>query len=239
MNYEKLKLSLVIPCYNESDNLEKLVSRISSIENNFYEIILVNNGSTDKTRSVAKRLIEDRIKFKLINLNENIGYGHGIMAGVKKATGDFIAWTHADLQTDPIDVIGAFDKYTSNADFKNSIIKGKRVGRNFFDFFFTYCMGVISSVLLKVKISDVNAQPKIFHHSFKNLLEKYPKDFSLDLYLLYQAKINRYKIIEYPVNFKNRLHGESKGGGTIIGKIKLITRTLLYIINLKSKINNY
>ena len=239
MSYENLKLSLVVPCYNESENIEKLINRISSIEDNFYEIILVNNGSNDKTKSVTKRLIKEKRQFKLINLKENIGYGHGIMTGVKKATGDFIAWTHADLQTDPIDVVGAFKQYTENGDYKNSIIKGKRVGRNFFDFFFTYCMGIISSFLLKVKISDVNAQPKIFHHSFLSLIDEYPKDFSLDLYLLYQAKINGYKIYEYPVDFKNRLHGESKGGGTIIGKIKLITRTLSYINDFKSKLNKY
>tara|TARA_B100001564_G_C20240634_1_gene490330 strand:+ start:27 stop:326 length:300 start_codon:yes stop_codon:yes gene_type:complete len=98
-------------------------------------------------------------------------------------------------------------------------------------------MGIISSFLLKVKISDVNAQPKIFHNNFLKLLKKYPEDFSLDLFILYKAKVNGYKIYEHPVDFKNRLYGEAKGGGTIIGKIKLIIRTLSYIINLKSKLN--
>ena len=98
-------------------------------------------------------------------------------------------------------------------------------------------MGVISSFLLKVNISDVNAQPKMFHNNFLKLLTKYPKDFSLDLFVLYKAKVNGYEIYEYPVNFKNRLYGDAKGGGTIIGKIKLIMRTLSYTSKLKSKLN--
>ena len=238
MNSKKLKLSLIIPCYNESDSLELLINKLFKIEDNFYEIILVNNGSTDDTKSIVNKLIRKKLKFRLINLNENIGYGHGIMSGVKESSGDIIAWTHADLQTDPIDVVDAFNKYIKFPDYKNSIIKGKRVGRNFFDFFFTFCMGVISSFLLKVNISDVNAQPKMFHIDFLKLLTQYPKDFSLDLFVLYKAKVNGYEIYEHPVDFKNRLYGEAKGGGTIIGKIKLIIRTLSYIIDLKSKLNN-
>ena len=237
MNSEELKLSLIIPCYNESDNLDLLINKISQIEDNFYEIILVNNGSTDNTDSTAKDLIRGKPKFRLININKNIGYGHGIMSGVKNSSGDIIAWTHADLQTDPADVVDVFNEYIKYPDYKNSIIKGKRVGRNFFDFFFTFCMGVISSFLLKVNISDVNAQPKMFHKNFLKLLTKYPKDFSLDLFVLYKARVNGYEIYEHPVDFKNRLYGEAKGGGTIIGKIKLIMRTLSYIINLKSKLN--
>ena len=132
MNFKKLKLSLIIPCYNESDNLELLINKLFEIEHNFYEIILVNNGSIDDTKSIAKGLIRGKPKFRLINLNKNIGYGHGIMSGVKKSSGDIIAWTHADLQTDPIDVVDAFNEYIKFPDYKNSIIKGKRIGRNFF-----------------------------------------------------------------------------------------------------------
>ena len=125
------------------ENIPALIKKLKGINNKSVEIILVNNGSTDNSKEVLQKNINFQIpKIRLINLKKNIGYGHGIMAGVKKATGDFIAWTHADLQTDPIDVIGAFKQYTRNRDYKNSIIKGKRVGRNFFDFFFKFLVNV-------------------------------------------------------------------------------------------------
>ena len=169
------------------------------------EIILVNNGSTDNTKNIAKELISNKSNFELINISENIGYGHGIMSGVKAASGSIIAWTHADLQTDPNDVINAFNSYIKYPDYENSIIKGKRIGRNFFDFLFTYFMGLISSFYLRIKISDINAQPKMFHRNFLKYLDNYPNDFSLDLFLLYQAKNNDVKIYEYPVDFKKRI----------------------------------
>ncbi len=235
MDNKNLKLSLIIPCYNESDNIKLLIDRISKIEYFIDEIILVNNGSTDTTGIIAEKLIYGKSNYKLINIEINVGYGDGIMSGVREASGDIIAWTHADLQTDPQDVIDAFNAYVNYPDFKSSIIKGKRIKRNFFDFFFTYCMSLLSSFLLKVKVSDVNAQPKMFHRNFLNRLKNYPKDFSLDLYLLYIAKINHYKVYEHPVYFKKRMLGMSKGGGTILGKIYLIKNTINYILNLKSK----
>mgnify|MGYP001273896296 CR=1 FL=1 len=236
MEKNKLKLSLIIPCYNEYKNLRLLVEKISKLDYKHLEIIIVNNGSTDNTKFLANELIKNESKFKLLNIQKNIGYGHGIMTGVKEASGDIIAWTHADLQTDPNDVIDVFNAYIHLPKFENSIIKGYRKGRNFFDFSFTYFMGLISSFLLKVKLSDINAQPKMFHRNFLKYLDKYPNDFSMDLFLLYQARSNDIAIHQYPVDFKKRLHGKAKGGGSIIGKIRLIIRTFSYILKLKSKL---
>jgi hypothetical protein len=66
----------------------------------------------------------------------------------------------------------------------------------------------------------------------------YPLDFSLDLYFLVIAKTNNYRIINHEVIMKKRLYGEAKGGGSLKGKIKLIKRTLFYIIELKKKLWN-
>lgn len=239
MNSTNQRLSLIIPCYNESDNLNTLFNSLLEIDNNLYEIIFVNNGSSDNTKSVLVDLIKnDKSKYHLINIDKNIGYGHGIMTGVKRSKGDIIAWTHADLQTHPKDVVNAFNIYIQNPDYDKSIIKGKRLGRNLFDSFFTFSMAIISSILLGIKLSDINAQPKMFHRKFLNELKNFPNDFSLDLYLLYNAKIKGYSILECPVNFEKRIYGQSKGGGSIVGKLKLIKRTLSYMFNLRGKLKN-
>ena len=66
-------------------------------------------------------------------------------------------------------------------------------------------------------------------------MEDPPDDFSLDLYLLYIARTNELSIIDHPVYFSKRLYGEAKGGGTLIGKWKLIKRTWTYIYQLSKK----
>ena len=73
----------------------------------------------------------------------------------------------------------------------------------------------------------------MFHRDFLEKLTESPTDFSLDLYLLFQARLHNFPILEYPVKFRKRLHGESKGGGSLKGKWKLIRRTLSYMLKLK------
>ena len=113
------------------------------------------------------------------------------------------------------------------------ILKGKRLNRNIIDIFFTNGMSILVGLLFRCKLTDINAQPKIFHRNFLKLLNDPPIDFSLDLYLLLTAKINNYKILENPLVVHKRIAGEAKGGGSLIAKIKLTLRTFDYIYKIK------
>ena len=145
-----IKLSIIIPCFNESKNIPELLRRFENFRGKGYEVILIDNGSTDDTFDILnKKLNNQMYRFiRVLRVKKNIGYGHGIMMGINAAKGEVIAWTHADLQTDPGDIIGAFDLYINTLDYQNYLLKGKRVGRNKFDTFFTWGMSILSSVLL-------------------------------------------------------------------------------------------
>jgi hypothetical protein len=130
-------------------------------------------------------------------------------------------------------VLEAYKIFVDHPEYPNCILKGRRVGRNPLDALFTAGMSLLSCTLLRVPLTDVNAQPKIFHKNFLKKLPNPPLDFSLDLYLLYQARVNKYQILEHHVNFGKRLYGESKGGGSLKGKWKIIRRTLSYMLKLK------
>ncbi len=233
------KLSIVIPCYNEEKNIEPLFEKIEELLNldNNLEIIIVENGSTDNTKdNIINSDLVTRGRIKVCNINKNLGYGHGIMSGVKIANGNFIGWCHADLQTEPKDVYEAYQKYFELLKNNKIVIKGLRKNRKIFDNFFTFCMSAIASIFFFRLINDINAQPKIFSKDFRKHLNDYPNDFSLDLYFIIIAKIKNYKIINHNVIFKTRIHNQAKGGGTLIGKFKLIKRTLLYMFKLRKKL---
>ena len=234
------RLSIVFPCFNEADSIDNLVTSIHKAIDGYSdtEVILVDNGSTDSTleKLVAATKELDTDRFRTIRIEKNLGYGHGIMEGVRAATGEVIAWTHADLQTDPLDVLKASQLFLEDPSYPKCILKGRRKERGFIDSFFTAGMSLIATIFLKVRLSDVNAQPKMFHRDFLEKMPAPPLDFSLDLYLLFQARHHEFPILEYPVHFGERIHGESKGGGTMKGKWKLVIRTWRYLIKLKREL---
>jgi glycosyltransferase involved in cell wall biosynthesis len=230
-----MKLSIIIPCYNEELSIKKLVDNCREIVNAEIEIIIVDNGSTDDTFKTLNS-INLHPNIIPIRVDKNIGYGNGILFGLKHAKGDVLAWTHADLQTDLSDVLTGYNLYKNELQEKTCMVKGERKNRNYFDSFFTFTMGIYCSFLLGKWLYDINAQPKIFHRSFLEEFINPPLDFSLDLYLLYFFRSNKIDVKTIPVIFKKRELGESKGGGTLKGKIRLIKRTLHYIHFLKKTI---
>ena len=229
-----MKYSIVIPCFNEEGTIQLILERTKNpfLHNNI-ELILVNNGSTDNSKDILSKLIIDYPHAKYIDLEKNLGYGGGILKGLNLCKGKLIGWTHADLQTDPLDCITAFKEYEKNAKRKNIFIKGNRKNRSLNDKFFTFGMSLFETFLLGTLIYDVNGQPTIFPKRFFNSWINPPKDFSLDLYAYYLAKKNNYKIKRISVDFPKRVSGQSKWNLNFISRIRFILRTIRYSFKLK------
>ena len=231
-------ISLIIPCFNEEENLEKLLEKLNLLIKEFsdenIEIVIVDNGSTDNSNNIIRshKLFLDK-RISLLNIKKNIGYGDGLYQGINFSKGDVICWFHADLQFDPFDSIKIYKKF-KNAIFNEELfIKGKRINRSLFDNFFTFGMSLLTFLLFKKKIKDINAQPKIFKRSFLKLINNPPIDFSFDIYFLLIASKNNIKIIESPVNWYDRNAGIAKGGGSFQLKLKLTLRTIKFMLDLK------
>ena len=167
-----------------------------------------------------------------IKIPTNVGYGHGIYEGLKAAKGEIMGWTHADLQTDLLDTLKGFEFFSLNEDIEKLFVKGTRKGRNYFDSFFTLGMSILSSIILRKLLWDINAQPNIFHKNFLIYIENPPLDFSFDLYVFYKAsKLNK-NIRRFPVNFYDRIYGKSKWNTNFQSKLKFILRNIKYIFKL-------
>lgn len=232
-----MKLSLIVPCYNEKPNLPALLDRFRSAlgSRRNVELVLVDNGSTDGSGEVFdEELSKPKNAFaRVVTVPVNRGYGFGIVSGLREAAGEFLGWTHADLQTDPNDLMVGFDKLMAEENPEGCFLRGRRIRRGWLDAFFTGGMSVVASAALGTWLHDINAQPKMFHRSFFESLTAPPDDFSLDLYVLYSAKKAGLKVLELPVVFAKRTAGEAKGGGSLRGKYKLTKRTFRYIFALR------
>lgn len=233
-----IDLSVVIPCYNESGNLPRLLEAVArSVPADIsMEVIFVDNGSTDDSARIFAEMLP-RYPFALgVRVPINKGYGHGILTGLRSATGRVVGWTHADLQTDPVDAVNGYRAFRNLLLEGRTVLKGRRVGRPLIDRLFTGGMSVIASLALAGRFSDVNAQPKLFPRALLDDLDAAPGDFSLDLYLLWLAGRKGYAVVEHPVNFGARSHGEAKGGGSLRLKWKFTCRTLAFIRGLRRQI---
>ena len=233
-----MKLSIIVPCYNESKNIPLILEKFSRvISRDDIEVLLVNNGSTDNSETVLFELVSNYYFARIVNVNVNQGYGFGITMGLNEAKGEFIGYTHADMQTDPTDMLKALELIEQQKNPNKCYIKGDRKERPFFDQFFTIGMSFFETCYLGKKLWDINAQPNIFHRSFFDFIkDTCPKDFSLDLYFLYSAQKLGFNVIRFNVLFPERIHGESSWNAGLTSKWKFIKRTISFSIKLKKEL---
>lgn len=227
-----MKLSLVIPCFNEGENLAPLLARCAELaQPGVVEVILVDNGSTDDTPCLLAKLLPQYRGCRSVRVDKNQGYGFGILSGLRAAEGQLLGWTHADMQTDPVDAQQGLSLF--NAHGNDIFVKGRRYGRPFGDTLFTVGMSAFETVLLGRPMWDINAQPTLFSRTFFETWREPPHDFSLDLYAYYQAKQAGLPVHRFPVRFDKRAHGVSHWNMNLAAKRKFIRRTVTFSLELR------
>ena len=228
----RTELSLVIPCYNEAANLPLLLERCGALViEPGVEVILVDNGSTDETPRVLREMLPKVPCCRSVRVPINQGYGAGILAGLAAADGDILGWTHADMQTDPQDVLHGLALFRRRG--RELFVKGRRCGRPLADALFTAGMSLFETLLLARPMRDINAQPTLFSRGFYRSWQSPPHDFSLDLFAYHQALVAGLEVQRFPVRFGERAHGVSHWNVNWMAKWRFIHRTLAYSLQLK------
>jgi glycosyltransferase involved in cell wall biosynthesis len=232
---EPVRFSVVLPCYNEAENIPLLLERYARVwPDEPMELILVDNGSTDHTaRVMEEELARPCHSFaRRVTVPVNQGYGHGIMQGLKEARGEIVGFSHADMQCSPEDVFSAYRLLKSRPGPEKAMVKGKRQNREPGPAVVTLVMSVLSSLVLGKLLTDINAQPKVFHRSHLSRLQNPPPGFELDLYVMYKARQAGLEVLTVPVVFGRRIHGQSKWAFSLISRYRTILGTIRYIFHL-------
>lgn len=235
-NEERIRFSIVLPCYNEAENLPLLLQGYRQVWQDLpAELILVDNGSTDRTPDVLKvELSRPEFSFaRMVRVERNRGYGHGIFTGLQSARGEFVGFSHADMQCGPADLFTAYHALIREANPAGALVKGRRSGRELGAQLVTSTMSVIASSVLLMRLTDINAQPKVFHRGHLERLTEPPDGFQFDLYVLYKARRAGMKLLTIPVEFGRRAHGQSKWALSFFSRYKTILATIRYIFRLR------
>jgi glycosyltransferase involved in cell wall biosynthesis len=229
----KVLCEIIIPCFNEAASLKVLIKKCEEITNYCnIRFIFIDNGSTDTTWEImcASPLSSEKMKFK--RLNKNLGYGGGLLSGLRITEAPYVGWIHADLQVDPSIFIEIIKKIPVN-NLTPILIKGKRSNRNLVDTLVSIGMSIFESILFTKLIYEVNAQPTIFSKELNNLMKNPPEDFMLDLYVYVLALRNNYNIQRWSVNFNQRFGGVSSWNNGFSSKLKFISRTMRFSLSLR------
>jgi len=128
----KLDLSIVIPIYNEEENLPILYEKLKAVLDNLgksYEIIFVNDGSTDRSWEIIKELAEKDPHVVGVNFRKNFGQTAAMSAGFEVAQGDVIITMDGDLQNDPEDIPKLLEELNKGYDIVSGWRKDRKKGR--------------------------------------------------------------------------------------------------------------
>lgn len=204
-----MEISVVMPVYNEEENIKPAVEKLVSVLKkgfNEYEIILVNDGSKDKSRENIEKAIKENNCIRAIHFQRNMGQTAATFEGIKAAKGKFIVTMDSDMQTDPEDIyllLSYIDKY----DFVN----GKRTTRE--DGIVRKVSSLIGNGMRNLitddNIQDTGCPLKLFK---KECSEAFFPINGMHRFMPTLAKIAGYSVVEVPVRHYDRVFGQSKYG---------------------------
>src|SRR2546423_317498 len=202
-------LSIVIPLYNEEENLGPLIKGIFDVlaaDPNFLELILVDDGSHDRTPSLAHAFAEGEPRIRLLRHERNRGLGAAIRTGLEAATGDMVLYTDADLPFD----FQLIPQLLAHADVDRVVI-GYRAnrGEGLRRWVLTKSYNLLCHFALGLRARDINFACKLIPQSALRGMRLCSEGSFIDAELLLECRRQGFDILEFPLTYYPRVRGLS------------------------------
>lgn len=209
-------LSIVLPAYNEEANVENSLNEVSTIAQTLgleHEIILVNDGSTDRTGEVARAMAEHIPNLRIVEHYPNRGYGGALKAGFAAASKDLIAFFPADKQFD-FNEVAHLLKRINEAD----IVCGYRADRrdNIIRRFNAFGWKMVVRLLFGRLCRDIDCGFKVFRRGILSHVNIVSNGAMIDTELLAGAQARGFHIAEEPLTHLPRMAGEATGANLLV-----------------------
>ena len=213
-----MKLSVIIPVYNEEKTISEIIRRVKAV-NLKKEIIIVEDGSTDRTKEILEEVVKqknDDNEIKLVCRSRKSGKGEAIRTGLKEVTGDIVIIQDADLEYDPADYPRLIEPITRK---EVSVVYGSRVlGKNpkpnspsgWLFYLGGRSLGILTNLLYRTKITDEPTCYKLFKTTLLKSLNLKCKGFEFCPEVTAKIAKRGIKIKEIPINTTSRTLKEGK-----------------------------
>jgi len=228
-----MKLSIILPVYNEEESIEKLYREIKAVLAGLpgdYEIIAVNDGSKDKSLDVLRSISQGDDKFRVINFRRNYGQTAAISAGIDCSQGEILLPMDADLQNDPADIPKFLEKIDQGFD----VVSGWRKQRhdNFSRRLPSRVANRLISLITKVKLHDYGCTMKAYKRDAVKDVRFYGE---MHRFMPALASWHGAEIAEIVVNHRPRKYGRAKYGLSRTLKVVLDLLTVKFLMTYLTK----
>jgi glycosyltransferase involved in cell wall biosynthesis len=206
-----LKLSVIIPCYNEKDTVEEIIRRVRAV-GLAHEIILVDDGSTDGTREVLAG-IDTGDDLKIILHKRNLGKGAAVRTGFKNATGDVFLIQDADLEYDPREypvLLKPIEEGISKVVYGSRFLGGPRKAMFFWNMVANRTLTLVTNVLYNAILSDMETCYKVFRADVIRDIPLRSRRFDFEPEITAKVLKRGYRIYEVPISYNGREWKEGK-----------------------------
>ena len=206
-----LKLSIVIPIYNERETLETLIAKVNSVDYE-KEIILIDDFSTDGTREILKKY-ENKENFQVLYHDHNQGKGAALRTGFSNVNGDIIIIQDADLEYNPADYGTLIEPIL---DGRADVVYGSRfLGGPHRVLFFWHSIGnmvltTFSNMLTNINLTDMETGYKVFTKKVNDTLTFKCDRFGFEPEFTAKVAKNNFRIYEVPISYNGRDYSEGK-----------------------------
>ena len=206
-----MKLSIIIPCYNEENTIKIIVEKVLKFSLYDKEIIIVDDCSTDQSRKIIKNLAEDTSIIKYFFLDKNLGKGAALNKGFKEANGDIILIQDADLEYDPKDypiLIKPFIETDADIVYGSRFLGGEYVRLHFFWHFLANKF--LTNVVTNLNMSDMETGYKVFKKNVIKSIEIKEKSFGVEPEITVKLAKKKFVFYEVPISYRGRSYEEGK-----------------------------
>ena len=212
-----MKVSVIIPCYNEISTIDQIIDKIILQKNINKQIILIDDCSTDGTTDIIKSKISNKVD-KVIFHDKNLGKGASIKSGLAYVEGEIILIQDADLEYDPEDyenLIKPILNKETKVVYGSRVMGKKRFNAKFgikknFRVFANLVLTIFSNIINKQNLTDAHTCYKVFHKSVLENINLKENGFSFCPEITTKISNSGYQIVEVPVKYHGREYSEGK-----------------------------